>query len=161
MLSDNDKYQMKIMSEKNNVVDQTDKIRELKHSAEIRTCIIALLRLKNDHAELLKTNKPEFEKLALAECGFLFHNYMELYNIMLKGDMTPDVLFNLLDVLEQIELGKCNQYEGSVKVGSLLKEIYIDHKLAETARLDEKYAKTPKQTGKNINWAEYKSLGNV
>ncbi len=156
MLSDSDRYQLKRMAEQNNVVDKTDKIRELHHSADIRKSIETLLRLKQEHKELLVSNKEEFERLALMECGFLFTNYMELYNIMVKGDMDPSILFKLLDVLHLIELGKCDQQEGSVKVGQLLKEIYIDHKLTETVKLDQQYPKPVKQEHKQMQWKDFK-----
>ena len=156
MLSDNDRYQLKRMAEQNNVVDKTDKIREMHHSSEIRKSMQTLLRLKQEHKELLKTNKDEFERMALTECGFLFTNYMELYNIMIKGDMDPTILFKLLDVLHLIELGKCDQQEGSVKVGQLLKEIYIDHKLAETKKIDDQYPKPVQQEHKQIQWKDFK-----
>jgi hypothetical protein len=157
MLSESDRYQLKKMAEKNNVVDQTDKIRELKHSSEIRKSIEALLRLKQEHKELLETDKVKFEQLVMSECSFLFYNYMELYNIMIKGEMNPSILFNLLDVLQSIENGVYDQQEGSVKVGQLLKEIYIDHKLAETARLDQQYPKPVIQEHKKISWTDFKN----
>jgi hypothetical protein len=156
MLSDNDKYQLKKMAEQNNMVDQTDKIREMHHSSDIRKSIETLLRLKEEHKELLKTDKDKFEQLVLPQCSFLFYNYMELYNIMIKGEMDPKILFQLLDVLQLIENGQCDQNEGSVKVGQLLKEIYIDHKLAETAKLDEQYPKQAKQEHKQIQWNDFK-----
>ena len=75
---------------------------------------------------------------------------------MIKGEMNPSILFNLLDVLQSIENGVYDQQEGSVKVGQLLKEIYIDHKLAETARLDEQYPKPVIQEHKKISWTDFK-----
>jgi hypothetical protein len=160
-LSESDRYQLKKMAEKNNVVDQTDKIRESKHSPEIRKSIEALIRLKKEHKELLETDKVAFENLIMPECSFLFYNYMELYNIMVKDEMDPTILFNLLDVLQSIENGTYDQQEGSVKVGQLLKEIYIDHKLAQTAKLDEQYPKPVLQENKKISWTDFKKLKKV
>jgi hypothetical protein len=156
MLSENDKFQLRQMIEQNNVVDKTDQIRDLKHSSEIRKSIEKLLQLKRDHGELLVTNKEKFEEISIRECRFLFFNYMELYNIILKENMDTNILLRLLDVLEQIERGELDQHEGSVKVGTYLKEIYIDSKLAESKRIDEMYPQPVQVSPKSITWKEFK-----
>jgi len=156
MLSENDKVQLRQMIEKNNVVDKTDQIRELKHSAKIREDILALLQLKKDHAELLRTDKEAFEKISVQTCHFLFFHYMELYNMILKESMDLSIFDRLLEVLGRIERHELDQHEGSVLVGTYLKEIYIDGKLAESKRLDELYPSIPKVEPKKIAWSEFK-----
>ena len=156
MLSENDKVQLREMIEKNNVVDKTDQIRELKHSANIRKDIIELLRLKQEHAELLRTDKEAFEKFSVQNCHFLFFHYMELYNMILKESMDLSIFDRLLEVLGRIERHEIDQHEGSVLVGTYLKEIYIDGKLAESKRTDELYPSKPKVEPKKIAWSEFK-----
>ena len=156
MLSDNDKVQLRQMIEKNNVVDKTEQIRELKHSAKIREDIIALIQLKQDNAELLRTDKESFEKISVQKCRFLFFNYMELYNLILKESMDLKILDKLIHVLGRIENNEIDQHEGSFLVGTYLKEIYIDGKLAESKRRDELYPSTPKVEPKKIAWSEFK-----
>ena len=156
MLSENDKVQLREMIEKNNVVDKTDQIRELKHSANIRQDILALLQLKQEHADLLRTDKEAFEKISVQKCHFLFFHYMELYNMILKESMDLAIFDRLLEVLGRIERHEIDQHEGSVLVGTFLKEIYIDGKLAESKRLDELYPSTPKVEPKKISWSEFK-----
>jgi len=156
MLTENDKFQLRQMVEQNNVVDKTEQIRDLKHSSEIRKSIEKLVQLKRDHADLLANDKEKFEEISVRECRFLFFNYMELYNIILKEDMDSNILLRLLDVLEQIERGELDQHEGSVKVGTYLKEIYIDSKLAESKRIDELYPQQVQVSPKNITWKEFK-----
>jgi hypothetical protein len=46
MLSQSDKYQLSKMMEKNQFVDKTEQIRELKHSGKLRENIVAFLRIK-------------------------------------------------------------------------------------------------------------------
>jgi hypothetical protein len=156
MLSDNDKVQLRQMIEKNNVVDKTEQIRELKHSAKIREDIIALIQLKTDYAELLRTDKEAFEKISVQKCRFLFFHYMELYNLILKESMDLKILDKLLHVLGRIEKNEIDQHEGSFLVGTYLKEIYIDGKLAESKRTDELYPSKPKVEPKKIAWSEFK-----
>jgi len=156
MLSDNDKVQLRQMIEKNNVVDKTDQIRELKHSANIRGDIVTLLQLKKDYAELLRTDKEAFEKISVQKCRFLFFNYMELYNLILKESMDLKIFDKLIAVLERIENNEIDQHEGSFLVGTYLKEIYIDGKLAESKRSDELYPSVPRVDPKKISWSEFK-----
>ena len=70
--------------------------------------------------------------------------------------MDLTIMMKLLDVLTEIEEEKCNQHEGSVKVGTLLKELYIDCKVAETKQRDELY-QTKQVTPITISWKEYKN----
>jgi hypothetical protein len=156
MFSDNDKVQLRQMIEKNNVVDKTDQIRELKHSAKIREDIIALIQLKQEYAELLRTDKESFEKISVQKCRFLFFHYMELYNLILKESMDLKILDKLIDVLGRIENNELDQHEGSFLVGTYLKEIYIDGKLAESKRTDELYPSVPRVEPKKIAWSEFK-----
>jgi hypothetical protein len=151
MLSESDRFQLSKMS--NEFVDKTEQIRESKHSGPLRENILALLRIKKENPGL---SKVELEPLVLAECHFLFYEYMELYNLLLKEDMDPAILFQLLDVLRDIEEGKCDQMEGSVRVGTLLKEIYIDHKVAETRKRDALYPTSEPVKPKTIHWKDYK-----
>ena len=147
MLSENDRFQLKKMMEQHNVEDKTEKIREMKHSGEIKQNVEFILKIKRENPKL---SKKELEELILPECSFLFYNYMELYNILFK-EIDSAIIYKLLSVLEGIEQGTYDQQEGSVVVGTLLKEIYIDSRLAET-KLEEKVVMKPKE----IQWKDYK-----
>ena len=153
MLSESDRYQLSKMS--NEFVDKTEEIRASKNSIQLRENIVNLLRIKKENPGL---PKADLEPLILAECHFLFYEYMELYNLLLKEDMDPSILFHLLDVLKDIEDGKCDQTEGSVRVGTLLKEIYIDQKLSETRKRDALYASPEPMKPKAIHWKDYKKI---
>ena len=147
MLSENDRFQLKKMMEQHNAEDKTEKIREMKHSGEIKQNVEFILKTKRENPTL---SKKELEELILPECSFLFYNYMELYNILFK-EIDTAIIYKLLSVLEGIEQGTYDQQEGSVVVGTLLKEIYIDSRLAET-KLEEKVVMKPKE----IQWKDYK-----
>lgn len=145
MLSDNDRFQLKKMIEANGVEDQTLKIRENHHSSEIRRCIQFIVERKSEGL-----NKAELEAAISVECSFLFFNYFEIYNMVLKN-IDLNILNNLIDVLEKIELGTCDQHEGSFIVGKLLKEIYIDGVIRET-----KDREIVRNEPKDITWNAFK-----
>ena len=147
MLSQNDRFQLKKMLEQHKVEDKTDQIREQKHSGEIKRNVELILNTKKNNPTL---SKKELEEIILPQCSFLFYNYLELYNILFK-EVDTTIVYKLLDVLHGIEQGTYDQHEGSVVVGTLLKEIYIDSRLAETKQ-DEKVIMKPKE----IHWKDYK-----
>ena len=146
-----DVYQLKKMTESSKFVDMTESIRDVKHSAQLKTSIHHLMEFKRRHADLLKTNRPLFEEKLMSEDNFLFLNYMELYNTLLKMEVEPNIMNAILTCLEQIEMGECDQHEASVRVGTLLKSVYIDKVIQDTEH--EPTALAPQQT---ISWKEYK-----
>ena len=153
MLSDSDRHQLRKMIEAHGVEDQTEKIRSNKHSGEIRRCISHIVRVKETSTA---TDKSAFEQEVLAEAGFLFFHYFDLYNLVLKQkDLT--ILHNLVDILGRIEEGELDQHEGSFLVGKLLKEIYIDNLIKDT-KTDEP---VPKATPKSISWTEFKQMRQI
>jgi hypothetical protein len=153
-MNDNDRHQLKQMIEHNNVTDQTDLMREKKHSSEILRCVLKIIELKESHKTLLQENKPKFEEMALKNCGFLFFNYMQLYNTVLKENIDLTIMFRLIQILREIENGTCDQHEGSYKVGKILKEIYIDGTLAD---INNKDTSLQKPEFKPIKWNDYKN----
>ena len=66
----------------------------------------------------------------------------------------------LLSVLKMIEDGKVDQHEGSVMVGKILKELYVDAALKRGENLDRENAeqKVPPVEGKPISWKEFKQM---
>jgi len=66
----------------------------------------------------------------------------------------------LLDVLKSIEDEELDQHEGSFKVGTILKEIYIDSSLKKAEKLNENAEKTsePKKPEIQISWKQFKSI---
>ena len=155
-MNDNEKYQLKQMIEQNNVSDNTNTLRELKHSSVIKTNVERLIELKKIHADLLHTNKQKFEEIALQECGFLFFNYMQLYNSILKENLNMTILNQLLTILSKIENGDCDQHQASYEVGKLLKAIYIDSTLNQIKKNDE-LEKVEYKEPKTIKWSDYKN----
>ena len=146
-----DAYQLKKMAESSKFVDMTDRIRDVKHSGQLKKSIYHLMEFKKRHLGLLTSNKPLFEETLMREDNFLFLNYMELYTTLLKTDVEPDIMNAVLTCLEQIETGECNQHEASVRVGTLLKSIYIDKVIQDTTHEHE-----PLAVQQPISWKEYK-----
>lgn len=159
VLSDYEKSQLKQMIEANDTKDMTDRIRETQNSLEIKRNIQNIIKIKNENLELFKSDKKSFEDLVLPHCGFLFKNFTDIYNKIIKDEIDMKILNKLLDILKLIEDKKLDQHEASFMVGSVLKELYVDSAIKRAEKLDEESSKynKPKVTPKKISWKEYKN----
>tara|TARA_B100001094_G_C17949547_1_gene679813 strand:- start:95 stop:592 length:498 start_codon:yes stop_codon:yes gene_type:complete len=159
ILSDNDRLQLQKMIDANQAEDNTDTIRELKHSAKIRNDVNKLLQLKKTHHDMYKENIDNFSAMAIEVVQFLFFNYTDIYNKVLKDEIDISILNKFLKVLKQIEDGEVDQHEGSVLIGELLKSIYIDSALRKSKKLDEENNEEVIEPveAKPVSWREYKN----
>ena len=155
-MDDTQRLQLKKMIEANDVVDQTEKIRELRHSQRLIQDIRMLQQLKSKHkGDLVKLHEE-----GISECEFLFTNYSDIYNKVKNDEIDLKLLNQFLNVLQRIENGEMDQHEGSYLVGTILKEIYIDSALKKGKKLDEQYGTEPStviaEPTSNISWKEFK-----
>jgi hypothetical protein len=153
------KLHLQNMISANNVEDQTDLIRNLKHSHILRDDINALIMLKVKHNDDLDAIAID----AMIECNFLFTYYTDIYNKVKKDEIDLKILFKFLDVLRDIEDGKLGQHDGSYEVGMLLKQIYVDSALRKAAKLNATTGKCePEYKGPqvDISWKQFKTLHN-
>ena len=129
------RLQLQNMIRANNVEDQTELIRSLKHSSILKTDIQNLVLLKEKYPNPNDMDTLQIE--AMSTCSFLFTYYTDIYNKIRKDEIDLMILFKFLGVLERIEKGELDQHEGSFLVGTLLKELYIDSALKRANKLDK------------------------
>ena len=150
-MNNQDKLLLQEMIKANNVEDQTNNIRNLKHSQLIKNDVKKLLNIMketNDHNEI------HIE--AMIECSFIFTYYTDIYNKIRKSEINLDIFYQFLDVLSKIEDGLIDQHEGSFEIGTLLKKIYIDSALKKAEKLNEKTEPVEKVEPKNVCWKTFK-----
>jgi hypothetical protein len=158
-LNDNDRLQLQKMIKTNDVEDQTSLIRTAKHSNQLKDEVDLLNSLKKEFSALAKSDPLEFENLCISKCSFLFERYTDIYNKVFKDEIDLAILDKFLGALRDIEEGRTDQHEASVRVGKYLKELYVDSALKKTEKNDLNAAEnhdSPKEARK-INWEEYKS----
>lgn len=134
----------------NNVQDNTSKIQKLKHSSKIRSDAAAIQNIKR------KAKTRDFKTLdkeAIHECSFLYTNYPNIYNKLLKDEVDIKILYTFLDELAKIERGEQNQHEASYNIGMLLKRLYVDKKIKNTGP-QSKNKKVA--SSKKMSYEEYK-----
>lgn len=144
------------MMKEEGVENNTSKIRSLKHSQRIREQVKTMIEIKTKYSRL---DKNLMEKMIESKCVWLYQNYSNLYVKLKKNQLNLQILDSFLTTLSEIEDGKIDQHEGSVKVGQLLKQLYIDSALKSKKQIEEKDNKRKKKEfkkPKKMSWKEYK-----
>jgi hypothetical protein len=155
-MDDKQRLQLQNMIKVNNVEDQTDFIRTLKHSQILRNEINNMIVIKAKY----RGDDEKISSECMNESNFLFTYYTDIFNKVKKDEIDINLLYKFLDILKKIEDGDLNQHDGSFMVGSILKEIYVDSALKKADKLDELNGKSPepKKAEVNISWNQYKKM---
>lgn len=155
-MNDEQRLKLQQMISTNNVEDQTQLIRDLKHSEILKSNINNLIQLKNKYGNDI--NSESFSNEAIFECNFLFTYYTDIYNKVKKDEIDLQLLYKFLNILKSIEDGEKDQHEASYEVGIILKEIYIDSALKKAEKLEENNKSKEEYRGPDLNlsWKQFK-----
>jgi hypothetical protein len=159
-MNSNEKLNLKRLIDENHCEDNTDNIRKLKHSLKMRDDIRKIEQLKKSNAAMRKLQPTEFAELCQKESTFLFNNYTDIFNKILKDEIDLLIMTKMLSILKMIEDGKVDQHEGSYAFGKVLKELYIDSAIKHGDNLDKEHEndKVEPVEGKTISWKQYKKI---
>ena len=159
-MDDKARLQLQKMIKANDIEDQTNLIRELKHSDKLQKDINNLLLLKAK----FKNNQEQINEYGPRYCNFLFTYYTDIYNKIRKDELDLKIMNQFLNVLMQIEDGYLDQHEGAFAVGTLLKELYVDSALKKADKLNEindnQTTKTEPKESIKISWRQFKQMKN-
>jgi hypothetical protein len=155
-MDDKQRLQLQNMIKANNVEDQTDFIRNLKHSQVIRNEVNNMIMIKAK----FRGDDAKIHEDCVNECNFLFTYYTDIYNKIRKDEIDIGILNKFLDVLKRIEDGELDQHEGSFLVGSILKELYVDSALRKADKLNENEEPKPEpiKPQQNVSWKQFKKM---
>tara|TARA_Y100000768_G_scaffold307929_5_gene242086 strand:+ start:31057 stop:31548 length:492 start_codon:yes stop_codon:yes gene_type:complete len=154
-MNEEDRLNLKKLIGTNEEAKTTEHIRKVKHSGMIKEQVQILSTMKSRYARLSKTNPSEFDMMCKSKCSFLYDNYTDIYNKIKKDQLDLKLLAEFLAVLKDIEDGNIDEHDGSFKVGSILKKIYIDSALNKQPTRQN--SKPTYKKNKNISWAAYKN----
>lgn len=155
-MDDKQRLQLQNMIKANNVEDQTDLIRNLKHSQVLRNEVNNMILLKAKY----RGDEEKIYSECVNECSFLFTYYTDIFNKIRKNEIDIGILNKFFDILRKIEDGDLDQHEGSFMIGTILKELYVDSALKKAEKLDElaEKAPEPKHAEVKISWNQYKKI---
>ncbi len=165
-MNSQEKLKLQEMINTYGVSDQTDLMRELKHSKFIYDDVNAILNLR---IKMRGKSENELMEACQTRCYFLYKNYTDIFNKVVKNEINLDILLKFLNVLQEIENGNVDQHEASFVIGKLLKEMYIDSAMKKAGKMDPtgnitdpSIANIPSSDNKskekkNISWNEWKN----
>jgi hypothetical protein len=157
IMDEKQRLQLQNMIKSNDVIDQTQLIRDLKHSHILKNEINNMIMIK----AMYRDDPEKINLECMNECNFLFTYYTNIYNKIKKDEIDISILNKFIDVLRQIEDGELDQHTGSFLVGTILKELYVDSAIKKADKLNEQHDK--KNTEKSqkepvkISWKQFKS----
>ena len=139
--------------------DNTSKIRKLKHSKKIKEQVTNMVEIKTKYKRL---GKKSVDKMIETKCNWLFTNYTNIYNKLKKDELDINILGRFIVMLEEIENGETDQHEASIKIGKILKELYIDSAMRNEKHIEDRDNKKKKKKYKKpenkISWNDYKKM---
>lgn len=143
-----------------NIEDNTELIRTLKHSARLRAEVAKLVEMRE---RISDPDQLHFE--GVYECEFLHTYYTVIYNKVRKNEVDLGILDSLFCALEDIEEGRLDQHVASVKVGELLKKMYVDSAMRRAEKLDAVHEEETKANEyrsadaekSTLTWKDYKA----
>ena len=140
--------------------DNTEYIRREKNSIKIRDDVRKIGVLRTENADMVANDFQQFTELCKTQCPFLFNNYTNIFNKIVKDEIDLTIMTKFLVILKLIEDEKVDQHEGSVMIGKILKELYLDSAIRTADNLDKKVEgeKEKPIEGKPITWKEYKKM---
>jgi hypothetical protein len=149
---------LKRMVNETNCENNTDNIRKLKHSSAIAQNVKTIHNILSENPGL---SYSDLLVKCQTACPFLYAHYTDIFHKCVRGELDLGMMSKFLVVLKMIEDGAVDQHEGSVYIGRILKEIYIDSAIKRADALDKEStaeAATPKVVPKPISWKEYREL---
>jgi len=157
-MDDKQRLQLQNMIKANNVEDQTDLIRNLKHSQILRNEVNNMILIKSK----FRGDDEKITESCMTECSFLFTYYTDIFNKIKKDEIDITILHKLIDVLRKIEDSELDQHEGSFMVGTILKELYIDSAIKKSEKLDQQHENDNLEEKKKpeikISWNQFKKI---
>lgn len=157
-ISNEDRLNLKKLVDNAECENNTGEIRRLRHSMKIREDVRRIEVIKRVNGIMRETDFAQYEALCIQKCRFLYDNYNEIFNKIIKDELDLQIMSKMLVVLKMIEDEKVDQHEGSVLVGKLLADLYLDSAVKRADKLDKEYEsmKAVPVEGKKISWKEYK-----
>ena len=140
--------------------DNTDGIRKLRHSTLIHSDIMELEKLKKEQKEMKEKNPKLFVVQCQTKCSFLYNSYTDIFNRVLNDELDLAMMGKALQTLKDIEDGKINQQEGSVLMGKLFYQTFVDSALKKGEKLEKQAMETddPKPTYREEKPISYKDF---
>ena len=151
----------KMLAQNQDYVDHTEDIRKLKHSGLLLDGMRDIEKLKRANQEIRQLNPDQFTEMCKLAAPLLYNLYTDIFHKLVKDELNLVIMVKLIRILELIEQERLDQNEGSVMVGKILKELYVDSAVRLGDKLDKQHqdenpTPEPKPEPRNISWGTWK-----
>ena len=146
-MDSNERKMLEKMLQESDFQDNTHTIRNMKHSELIKQDVNKLLKFKQEYSNI--NDLTIYKKVCTTECRFLVKNYKKIFDKLVDDELELGIMLLLIKTLRKIEDGELDQTEGSVEIGKILKQIYIDKVIVEERKEE-----------KSLSWNTYKKMMN-
>ena len=133
----------------------TEKIRALRHSPQIKADVDTMVALKRQYSRL---SKERVKDMAITRCRFLFNNYTNIFNRLVKDELDTRILYKFIETLRRIEEGELDQHQGSYEAGSVLKRLYVDSAVRQDEKRDGEGGPAYREPVHTMSWAKFKAM---
>jgi hypothetical protein len=150
----------KMLAQNTDYVDHTEDIRRVKHSGLLLDSMRDIEKLKRANQDLREKDPDSFIELCKTTAPLMYNLYTDLFNKLVKDELNLVIMIRLIRILEMIEHAQIDQNEGSVMVGKILKELYVDSAVRVGEKLDKLNESNEQNTvereaPKNIRWNQW------
>jgi hypothetical protein len=159
-ITKNEKLNLDKLIREMNTVDNTEYIRNAKQSGKIAHDVTIIEKLKSESIQWRFDDPERFIELCQGSCKFLFNNYTNIFNKLVRDEINIDIMKQFLIHLSLIENGELDQQEGSVLIGRLLKDLYLDTAIRRQNNEKEEDDNQNILPEKIITWGEFKKIKN-
>jgi hypothetical protein len=143
----------------------TQRIRALRHGRKIQAQVRLLQELKVSHKDMALMDPAKYDRMVHSHCDFLWSNYMMIFNRLLRDEIDVDILNRFIETLIQVEDGEMDEFDASVKVGGILKELYLDSAIKRKEKQEDKdkllqaaEAGKKRRPARDISWSQFKTV---
>ena len=157
-IDDETRLKFNELLKESNASDNTEKIRKLKHSSKIKEQVSIMMDIKRRYSRL---DKNTLDKMIDTQCNWLFTHYFNLFNKLKKDELDIQILGQFVNALKSVEDGDMDQHEASVRVGQILKKLYIDSALKKDKKEEAKRERQRKKKNNRkskLTWSQFKKL---
>jgi len=151
----------KASSEMDEPIDNTDYVRKEQYSRKLEVSLALIEKLKIDHGELRRNHPEQFMELCQLKCHFLYNKFTSIFHKLVKDEIDIHLFKKVIYVMRMIEDKKINYGEGSILVGKLISDMFINSGNKQGEKYDQEHPETPMVEGKDISWNEWKGKGIV
>lgn len=88
-----------------------------------------------------------------------------IFNRLLRDEIDVDILNRFIETLIQVEDGEMDEFDASVKVGGILKELYLDSAIKRKEKQEDKdkllqaaEVGKKRRPARDISWSQFKTV---